>query len=181
MFSRFRSSPYWKPTIRALAWFPVVMFFADHGFSYGIVQGRSMQPTFNPDSNQLWKDRVLLNKWAVTDHKFERGEVVTLISPNDPKAILTKRIIALEGDTVQPLKHGSKPVHVPKGHCWVEGDEAFHSRDSNTFGTVPMGLITAKVTYVLFPFSRCGPVEKKPISRRVTSGTVKLGRDEDYL
>lgn len=30
-------------------------------------------------------------------------------SPTDPKCVLTKRIIALEGDTVQPLKRGSKP------------------------------------------------------------------------
>lgn len=29
-------------------------------------------------------------------------------------------------------------VNVPKGHCWVEGDEAFHSRDSNSFGTVSL-------------------------------------------
>lgn len=43
MFSHFRSSPYWTPTIRAITWFPVVMFFADHGFSYGTVHGRSMQ------------------------------------------------------------------------------------------------------------------------------------------
>ncbi|CDH57860.1 mitochondrial inner membrane protease subunit 2 [Lichtheimia corymbifera JMRC:FSU:9682] len=171
MFSHFRSSPYWTPTIRAITWFPVVMFFADHGFSYGTVHGRSMQPTFNPDSNMLWKDRVLLNKWAVTNHQFSRGEVVTLTSPTDPKCVLTKRIIALEGDTVQPLKRGSKPINVPKGHCWVEGDEAFHSRDSNSFGTV---------TYVLFPFSRFGPVDKRPLSKRVTVGFIS-GHDEDYL
>ncbi|KAI9248267.1 peptidase S24/S26A/S26B/S26C [Phascolomyces articulosus] len=180
IYSRVRTSPYFTPTVRALAWFPVVMFFVDHGFSYGTVHGRSMQPTFNPDSNQMWRDRVLLNKWAVTDHEFERGEVVTLTSPSDPKCILTKRIIALEGDTVQPLKHNKTPVYVPKGHCWVEGDEAFHSRDSNTFGTVPMGLIKAKVTHILFPFERFGPVEKRPISKRVTIGFIQPGQDDDY-
>ncbi|KAL1928066.1 hypothetical protein VTP01DRAFT_2982 [Rhizomucor pusillus] len=167
--------------IRALAWFPVIMFVADHGFSYGTIDGRSMQPTFNPDTNMLWRDRVLLNKWAVTDHKFERGEVVTLTSPTNPKCTITKRIIALEGDTVIPLRNRDNPVYVPKGHCWVEGDEAFHSRDSNSFGTVPMGLITAKVTYILWPFSRFGPVEKRPVSDRVTIGSVRLGRDDEYL
>lgn len=102
IFARFRSSPYYLPTLKALTWFPVVMFVADHVVSFGTIDGRSMQvsllscpphhspafdsqlrfslqPTFNPDSNQLWRDRVLLNKWAVTDHNFERGEVVTLV------------------------------------------------------------------------------------------------------
>lgn len=79
----------------------------------------------------LWRDRVLLNKWAVTDHKFERGEVVTLTyvatmilffdhlktlkqqnntrSPTNPKCTITKRIIALEGDTVIPLRNRDNP------------------------------------------------------------------------
>ena len=42
-YSRMRTSPYFSPAVKALAWFPVVMFFVDHGFSYGTVHGRSMQ------------------------------------------------------------------------------------------------------------------------------------------
>jgi inner membrane protease subunit 2 len=57
-------------------------------------------------------------------------------SPLDPKCIITKRIIALPGDTVQPLRKKDQEIPVPAGHVWVEGDEAFHSRDSNSFGTV---------------------------------------------
>ncbi|KAI8882028.1 LexA/Signal peptidase [Backusella circina FSU 941] len=153
-----------SPIVKALAWMPVAIFFIDHGFSYATVSGRSMQPTFNPDSNMLRKDIVLLNKWAITDHKFKRGQVVTLISPIDPKAIITKRIIALPGDTIRPLHKQNETVTVPEGHCWIEGDEAFHSRDSNSFGTVPIGLINAKVTYILWPPSRFGPVEPKYIN-----------------
>lgn len=48
---------------------------------------------------------------------------------------MTKRIIALPGDTVLPLRK-DEAIPVPAGHAWVEGDEAFHSRDSNSFGTV---------------------------------------------
>ncbi|KAI8996890.1 peptidase S24/S26A/S26B/S26C, partial [Pilobolus umbonatus] len=141
----------------AITWVPAVVFFVDHGFSYALISGRSMQPTFNPDSNQLKKDIVLLNKWGITNHTFNRGDVVTLTSPIDPKCLITKRIIALPGDEVKPLR-GKESVKVPEGHCWVEGDEAFHSRDSNSFGTVPIGLIRAKVSYVLWPPSRIGPV-----------------------
>lgn len=36
---------------------------------------------------------------------------------------------------VQPLRKDEE-VPIPAGHCWVEGDEAFHSKDSNSFGPV---------------------------------------------
>jgi hypothetical protein len=43
MYSRLRSNPYASSALKALAWFPVVVFFVDHGFSYATVEGRSMQ------------------------------------------------------------------------------------------------------------------------------------------
>lgn len=91
-------------------------------------------------------------------------------SPNNPKMTLAKRIIAVEGDLVYPLpfspyakEQGLRQGHavrVPAGACWVEGDERFHSKDSNEFGPVPLGLITAKVSWILFPFTRFGKVER---------------------
>ncbi|KAG2207549.1 hypothetical protein INT47_004299 [Mucor saturninus] len=172
------SNPYTRSVLSALAWVPVAIFFVDHGYSYAVISGRSMQPTFNPDSNLMEKDIVLLNKWSTTDHKFDRGQVVTLKSPIDPKVTITKRILALPGDTVQPLRK-DEIVPIPAGHAWVEGDEAFHSRDSNSFGTVPIGLINAKVTYILWPPSRFGPVEKKAVNKdRVQTNVYHPGRDE---
>lgn len=138
-----------------------------------------MQPTFNPDSSMLQEDIVLLDKWSTTNHEFERGQVVTLISPTNPKSLITKRIIALPGDTVVPLRKKDTVVPIPAGHVWVEGDEAFHSRDSNSFGTVPIGLINAKVNYILWPLSRFGRVEKRPVNMdRVKMNVFKPGRDE---
>ncbi|KAG2203661.1 hypothetical protein INT46_004295 [Mucor plumbeus] len=165
IFSKLRSNPYTASVITALTWVPAAIFFVDHGYSYATISGRSMQPTFNPDSNMMKKDVVLLDKWSTTGHKFERGQVVTLKSPIDPKCIITKRIMALPGDTIIPLRKKDEIVSVPEGHVWIEGDEAFHSRDSNSFGTVPIGLINAKVTYILWPPSRFGPVEKKPVDK----------------
>ncbi|GAN09221.1 mitochondrial inner membrane protease subunit 2 [Mucor ambiguus] len=165
IFQKLRSNPYTASVITALTWVPAAIFFVDHGYSYATISGRSMQPTFNPDSNMMRKDIVLLDKWSTTNHKFERGQVVTLKSPIDPKCIITKRIMALPGDTIVPLRKKDQTVPVPEGHVWIEGDEAFHSRDSNSFGTVPIGLIEAKVTYVLWPPSRFGPVDKKPVDK----------------
>lgn len=100
---------------------------------------------------------------------------------------------------------------------WVEGDEAFHSRDSNTFGSVssiflfilspspsrmyvwnhhasppphraihsthtqvPLGLVNAKVTFILWPLSRFGPVARvvKP-DRVIFSAASKNSFNED--
>jgi signal peptidase I len=69
-------------------------------------------------------------------------------SPINPKAVITKRIVALPGDTIQPLRKKNETVSVPEGHCWIEGDEAFHSRDSNSFGTVKYIIIIIKQTKI---------------------------------
>lgn len=62
---------------------------------------------------------------------------MTLYSPQNPDLLTTKRIIALEGDLVTPLPpSGPTPVRIPPGHCWVEGDSRFNTRDSNTYGPV---------------------------------------------
>lgn len=61
-----------------------------------------MQPTFNPGhaSAPLHHDVVLLDRWSVALNLYKRGDVVTLWSPQNPKLLTTKRIIALEGDLV---------------------------------------------------------------------------------
>lgn len=34
---------------------------------------------------------------------------------------------------------------MPEGHCWVLGDNLTESRDSRTYGPVPLGLVKGKV------------------------------------
>ncbi|KAI3617767.1 hypothetical protein CBS9595_003676 [Malassezia furfur] len=46
-------------------------------------------------------DIVLLNRLASAMHSFKKGDIVTLYSPNDPNLLITKRILALGGDTVR--------------------------------------------------------------------------------
>lgn len=68
---------------------------------------------------------------------------------------MVKRVVGVEGDLVR-LRRNARVldglerdgmgggfagaaggvVEVPKGHLWVEGDEGFHSRDSNDYGPV---------------------------------------------
>ncbi|KAG0146187.1 hypothetical protein CROQUDRAFT_133267 [Cronartium quercuum f. sp. fusiforme G11] len=124
----------------------------DRGYSFVRINGMSMQPTLNPDSSCLKRDLVILNRF--TD-KFKRGDVVTVYHPVHPTLTLTKRIIGLEGDI---YSHSDRFVRIPPGHCWVEGDESFHSQDSNTFGPIPVGLISGRVDLIVYPFSRFGTI-----------------------
>lgn len=81
-------------------------------------------------------------------------------SPTNPDLLTTKRIVALEGDLVQPLPpHSPGSVRIPAGHCWVEGDTRFQTRDSNTYGPIPLALINARVASVIWPWGRTGWVQ----------------------
>ncbi|KAI0939734.1 hypothetical protein AcW1_004664 [Taiwanofungus camphoratus] len=134
------ANPTVKRTLSTLMWLPTAMIFTENFFIVRSIKGRSMQPTLNPDSSS-WRDIVIFDKFAVRVlHQYERGDVVALQSPTDSKLVV-KRIIALEGDTVRTLPpYPDAEIRVPPGHVWVEGDEAFRTEDSNTFGPVCLEL-----------------------------------------
>ena len=97
-----------------------------------------------------------------------------LRSPTDPSSLLIKRLVALPKTLVRTLPpHPESTVRVPPGHCWIEGDERFHTRDSNTFGPVPLGLIESKVEYIVWPprsvRSLCRPGAKPRRVRTIPS------------
>lgn len=153
-----------KVTLLALSWVPVVVTFTEHVAHIGRIEGISMKPALNPDASLGWSDYVLLWKLRVRDAAQLRvGDVVLLRSPQDPAKILIKRVLGVHGDTVLTRSPYPKPTaRIPQNHLWVEGDNTFHSIDSNTFGPVSAGLVVAKATHVIFPFSRIGPVSSTP-------------------
>jgi len=78
------------------------------------VEGVSMQPTLNEDpplSNDPSKrqgirgyldringsDLVLLSHWSTRNFEIRRGDIVSLISPKNPRQVIIKRVIGLEG------------------------------------------------------------------------------------
>lgn len=99
---------------------------------------------------------MFLNRWTIRGFQVEKGDIVSVISPKDTNSLLIKRIIALEGDIIQTKKSDNSLIQVPTGHCWVEGENPAQSMDSNHFGPVPLGLIVAKATHIIYPFSRAG-------------------------
>lgn len=55
----------------------------------------------------------------------------------------------------------------------VEGDHIHNSLDSNSFGPIPLGLLTAKATYIVWPPSRWRHLKSEPIRH-----PIKLGNNE---
>ncbi|XP_048252867.1 mitochondrial inner membrane protease subunit 2-like [Haliotis cracherodii] len=134
---------------------PVTVTFIDLVGCVVKVEGISMQPALNPlGDGRSAVDYVFLNRWAASAYHFQRGEIVSLRSPSNPDQNLIKRIVALEGDLVRTLAYKEAVVHVPSGHCWVEGDHHKNSMDSNFFGPVSLGLISAKASHIVWPPSR---------------------------
>lgn len=156
---------------------PVVITFVDYVGTVKGVTGISMQPTLNPNPRRS-SDVVLVNSWAV--RRFEgihRGDIVTLIDPTDPDAALIKRVIALEGDHVRSINYKTKIVKIPRGHCWVEGDNHAHSHDSNSFGPVAVGLIQGKATRIVWPPRRWQRLENITCDERL-EGKYSLLEEE---
>ncbi|THV08687.1 LexA signal peptidase [Dendrothele bispora CBS 962.96] len=156
---------------------PTAFVFTQYFYGLKIVSGRSMQPTLNPDSS-LWRDVALFDRFSIyAKQKYKRGDIVALKSPTDPNRILVKRIIGLEGDIVKTLPPYPDPeVTVPQGHAWIEGDEPFHSNDSNQFGSVPLALIDSRLVLVVWPLNRFGHLLNKPMQPR----NVESGNRSDY-
>lgn len=183
----------------------VTLFIANDISFLARVEGDSMKPTFNTTCGQknedlrllmerglsrealgrelktrMRQDRVLLNKWIVKDkRKLKVGDVVILISPRDPTKSLIKRIIAMPGDAIYLIQTGETKV-IEEGHCWVEGDNQQSSFDSNAFGQVPLGLIEAKVYFIVWPLDRIRRIKCDPNIALNSTKTVLLSHKQNH-
>ncbi|KAI8872153.1 LexA/Signal peptidase [Ramicandelaber brevisporus] len=205
-------SPWLRRAASAVLWLPVGIFVKNHVCSFGFIEGRSMQPALNPNENGTKRDIVLYNHWATNvNGSYRRGDVVVFKHPSNPSQQLVKRIIALPGDLVQPLRpYTSEMAHdkmeimtgafrklgltssvvgieaasdaglvwIPRGHCWVEGDESFHNYDSTQLGPIPMGLISGRVDYVMWPASNMGPVKHEVPKWKAKRTTIGVTPEE---
>lgn len=136
-----------KGAIDALIFLPTIYFLAEHTYQFTTVKGSSMAPALN--EFQGTTTRLLINKWPkfrYDNSSLKIDDVVYIRLPLDPSRFLVKRIKGLQGDIIKTRReHPKSLVKVPMNHVWVEGDNYFHSIDSNDFGAVSVGLIEAKV------------------------------------
>lgn len=146
---------YLRPVLISISWIPVVITFTDHAYQPYFIQGTSMTPTFNPN---FQNDITLVKKYGLkkTD-SFKKGDIIMFKSPTDPEKLLTKRVLGLQGDTIKCLdRYPKQTTIIPRNHLWVEGDNEFHSIDSNNFGPISQALVIGKVVGVIWPLNRIG-------------------------
>lgn len=109
-------------------------------------------------------DLVLITPFSVNYNLIKKGDIVFCRSPKNPRSVICKRLIGMEGDTVFNDEKGFEE-YVEKGRVWLEGDNKEFSVDSRSFGPLPYGLIISKVSLRLWPPSRFGiprlPGERK--------------------
>lgn len=140
---------------------------------------------------------------------LNRGDVVSVVSPKNPKECLIKRVVGLPGDLVKTVNYKSKYVRVPEGHCWIEGlklwekiskiqcsvnlnvcllqkgDNFKKSYDSNAFGCVPMGLVLGQAKLlvnnkIIFPPSFSSIKSHLPTHRKLKK-LSNNEHDENFL
>lgn len=151
--------PYFKTSVITLTWFPVLFATLEHGYLPCLVSGSSMAPALNPGTETKTNDVVLIQKFNVKKpDSLKKGDVVMFRSPTDPEKLLTKRVIGCQGDVIVPRdpNYPKDKALIPRNHLWVEGDNSFHSIDSNSFGPISQALIVGKVATIVWPLLRFG-------------------------
>lgn len=131
------------------------------------IENHSMEPNFY--EGQF----VLVNKLAYRLGQPERGDVVVFHNPNNPNEDYIKRIIGLEGDTVEvhdqtvfingqplpePFPHNEipfgevvGPVTVGDEQLFVMGDNRPNSSDSRLIGPIGKDLVVGQAWLRIWP------------------------------
>nr|WP_300002155.1 signal peptidase I [Tissierella sp.] len=148
-------------------------------FNSTYVLGNSMQPTLHP------KDRLFAVKATLFFKGPERGDIVILKAPDDPKKDYIKRIIGVEGDLVEIIEgrvyvneklleedyiEQDSYTHIYNTDIWEVGeDEVFvlgdnreknASKDSRTFGVIDVKDVKGITGFRYFPINdRFGSID----------------------
>ena len=131
-----------------------------------------MLPTMHISGDLVLEDTL---SRRLSPPRINRGDLVTLLSPQEPTKTVCKRVIGLPGDTVcvhpdkavmmrqaisgkvserdggddvtdqQGIPWELQHVLVPEGHIWISGDNLSNSRDSRTHGPIPIALVRGRI------------------------------------
>jgi signal peptidase I len=157
-------------TVALMAAFLVRTFVVAHF----VVDGQSMASTLADG------DRVLVNKLSYRLHDPQRGDVVVLHDSGGTDRDLIKRVIALEGETIEMRNCQVRvdgtvlvepyldrqvvgadecgpdvpPTIVPADHVYVMGDNRAHSQDSRALGPIDQRRIVGRAEVVFWPLGQ---------------------------
>jgi signal peptidase I len=136
------------------------------------VEGTSMMPLLKD------QDGIFINQFVYNFSDVSRGDLIVFRYPGDPSKSYIKRVIALEGDSVEVLGGSlylngelqSEPyvpaqyrdrlsmprMKVPKNEFFVMGDHRASSNDSRNWGTVHRRYIFGRAVFAYWPINRIG-------------------------
>lgn len=132
------------------------------------ISSNSMEPTLEQG------DHILVNRLAYQFGSPTRGDIVVFAYPKDTSRTFVKRVIAIEGETVELkgnqvyvngvlvqepyLKEGDyppfEPETIPANNVFVLGDNRKESGDSREWGLLPQGYIIGKGSLVYSPLQK---------------------------
>lgn len=146
------------------------------GVRFGVqtfrVEGFSMEPTLHTN------EYLLVNKLSYMVGQPQRGDVVVLRFPLDPRRDFIKRIVGLPGDTIE-IKNGfvyingqaldepyelSKPAYtypkkvIPPNNFFVLGDNRNNSHDSHVWDFLPREYLIGKAWVSYWPTDTWGVI-----------------------
>lgn len=129
-------------------------------------------------------DNLIVEKLGHRFGLLKRGDIIIFKSPLDKKELI-KRLIAVEGDTVE-LRDGMVYVNdelfligeaedepytppaaneqdnkiiIPEGYMYVLGDNRPYSLDSTELGPVESERITGRAIFRFYPFNKIGKID----------------------
>ena len=124
---------------------------------------------------------IKYNLWKFIGGDIKYNDIV-IFKASDEEKLYIKRVIAIEGDTIQITKdgkvfvngeelfepyiknltyygeYGKEELTVPANQVFVMGDNRMHSKDSRTFGPVDIKDIKGKAIYRIWPLNEFGEI-----------------------
>lgn len=171
---KLRLPGFFDELLRTILFVIVVTVLFDMAIPRSLVDGRSMQPTFE-DAERLIVSRV---HYLITAP--DRGDIIVFNSIDrfDPDVMLIKRVIGLPGDHIEfrerqlfvngifvdepyPLEDcntrcSEEEWILGENEYFMMGDNRNNSSDSRRFGPIPLDHIVGRVIFRYWPPERVG-------------------------